>query len=418
MAHSVIEGVTVIPGDGRDAIRDAVVTLDEQGRVEDITPDAAPAHDRFLVPGAVDLHLDNMQQRRRPRATVSLDHAAVISVLDAECAAAGISTVCIAARCEDSPRKGIAIGDAAVLAGVLEELAPMLCCDWRIHARVELTDEGAVDALDAVLAVSSRVALISMMETSIQRSRFSSLAETQAFYAQDWGVSEAEVEDIFTVDAQQLGRITDRRKSVAALALGRGIVLATHDDRTEEHIEEAFEYGARVAEFPLSMTAAQRAHALGMTVVLGAPNALRGRSTSSGNVLAADAVTAGVCDVLCSDYLPSALHSAPHALARAHHVALTDAIDLVSTNPAAALDLPPVTIDVGQPLTASLRSVQQFSTAAAERGAHVGMALWRTGRLVFSRNPSGASSPAHEDWVNARRRGSRGSAVGTYRPHA
>ena len=395
MAHSVIEGVTVIPGGGRDAIPDAVVTLDEQGRVDDIVPDAAAAGDLYLVPGAVDLHLDNLLQRRRPRATVSLDHAGVISVLDAECAAAGIATVCIAARCEDSPRKGIAIGDAAVLAGVLEELAPILCCDWRIHARVELTDEGAVDALHAVLAVSSRVVLISMMETSIQRSRFSSLAETQTFYAQDWGVSEAEVEEIFTVDAQQLGRIADRRKAVAALALSRGIVLATHDDRTEEHIEEAFDYGARVAEFPLSMAAAQRAHALGMTVVLGAPNALRGRSTSSGNVLAADAVAAGVCDVLCSDYLPSAMHSAPHVLAREHNVPLTRAIDLVSTNPAAALGLAPVAIEVGRPLTASLRRVQQFSTAAAESGAHVGMALWRDGQLVFSRNPSGAQVLAH-----------------------
>ncbi|ABM16632.1 alpha-D-ribose 1-methylphosphonate 5-triphosphate diphosphatase [Mycolicibacterium vanbaalenii] len=395
MAHSVIEGVTVIPGGGRDAIRDAVVALDDQGRVEGIVPDAAAAGDLFLVPGAVDLHLDNLLQRRRPRATVSLDHAGVISVLDAECAAAGISTVCIAARCEDSPRKGIAIGDAAVLAGVLEELAPMLCCDWRIHARVELTDEGAVDALHAVLAVSSRVALISMMETSIQRSRFSSLAETQAFYAQDWGVSEAEVEEIFTVDAQQLSRIVDRRKSVAALALSRGIVLATHDDRTEEHIEEAFEYGARVAEFPLSMAAAQRAHALGMTVVLGAPNALRGRSTSSGNVLASDAVAAGVCDVLCSDYLPSAMHSAPHVLAGEHNVPLTHAIDLVSTNPATALGLASVAIEVGRPLTASLRRVRQFAAAPAESGAHVGMALWRDGRLVFSRNPSGAHALVH-----------------------
>jgi hypothetical protein len=141
---------------------------------------------------------------------VSLDHAAVISVLDAECAAAGITTVCVAARCEDSPRKGIPIADAAALAGVLEEFAPMLCCDWRIHARVELTDDGAVDALDAVLAASSRVALISMMETSIERSRFASLAETQAFYAQDWGVSEAEFAEVFTVDARQVSRIPDR----------------------------------------------------------------------------------------------------------------------------------------------------------------------------------------------------------------
>ena len=33
MAHTVIEGVTVIPGDGRDAITDAIVALDVYGRV-------------------------------------------------------------------------------------------------------------------------------------------------------------------------------------------------------------------------------------------------------------------------------------------------------------------------------------------------------------------------------------------------
>jgi alpha-D-ribose 1-methylphosphonate 5-triphosphate diphosphatase len=390
MAHSVIEGVTVIPGGGGEAIPNAVVTLDAQGLVEAITPGAPGPGDLYLVPAGVDLHMDNLQQRRRPRATVSLDHAAVFSVLDAECAAAGIATVCVAARFEDSPRKGIAIEDAAVLAGVLEELAPMLCCDWRIHARVELTDARSVEALRAVLAVSSRVALISMIETSVDRSRFSSLAETQAFYAQDWGVSEAEVREVFTVDAHQLSRIAERRSAVAALALDRDIALATHDDRTEAHIDQAFALGARVAEFPLTMAAARRAHSLGMRVVLGAPNALRGRSTSSGNVLAADAIAAGVCDVLCSDYLPSAMHAAPHVLARDHHVALTHAIDLVSTNPAAILGLPPATIEVGRPLTASLRRVQQFTTGPAAEAANVGTALWRDGRLVFSRNPLGA----------------------------
>ncbi len=117
-----------------------------------------------------------------------------------------------------------------------------------------------------------------------------------------------------------------------------------------------------------------------MHVVLGAPNALRGRSTSSGNVLAADAVAAGLCDVLCSDYLPSSLQAAPHALAHAESAPLSTAIDLISSNPAAVLGLPPVAIEVGKPLTASLRRVRQDSD-----GAHVGMALWRDGRLVFGR---------------------------------
>jgi alpha-D-ribose 1-methylphosphonate 5-triphosphate diphosphatase len=377
MAHTVIEGVTVLPGNGRPAIPDAAVTLDADGRVTDIAEGVAPSADLLLVPGGVDLHLDNLVERRRPRATVSLDHEAVISVLDAECAAAGIATVCVAARCEESPRKGIEIADAAVLAAVIEKLAPFLCCDWRIHARVELTDEDSVDSLRAVLAASSRVALISMIETSVERSRFSSLAETCAFYSQDWGVTEAEVEEVFTVDPARLSRIAKRREDVATLALQGDIVLASHDDRTPEHIEQGFDLGARVAEFPLTMDAARRADELGMTVVLGAPNAVRGRSTSSGNLLAADAVAAGVCDVLCSDYLPSSLQSAPHTLARAGSMQLSSAIDLISTNPAAVLGLPKAAIEVGRPLTASLRRVAP--------AAHVGMALWRDGRLVFGR---------------------------------
>jgi alpha-D-ribose 1-methylphosphonate 5-triphosphate diphosphatase len=379
MAQTVIDGVTVVPGGGRPVVRDAAVVLDEAGTVVEIAV-GAPAEDLLLVPAAVDLHLDNLVQRRRPRATVSLDHEAVITVLDAECAAAGIATVCVAARCEDSPRKGIEIADAAVLAAVVEKLSPYLCCDWRIHARVELTDDGAIESLAAVLAASSRVALISMIETSVERSRFSSLAETRRFYAQDWGVSEAEVEDVFTVDAVRLALVDERRKEVATLALQRETTLASHDDRTPEHIEEAFDFGARVAEFPLTMEAARRANELGMHVVLGAPNVIRGRSTSSGNVLAADAVAAGVCDVLCSDYLPSSLQSAPHALARYASTPLSTAIDLISSNPAAVLGQPSAAIEVGKPLTASLRRVREDAG-----GAHVGIALWRDGRLVFGR---------------------------------
>ncbi|MGE0219445.1 alpha-D-ribose 1-methylphosphonate 5-triphosphate diphosphatase [Mycolicibacterium sp.] len=383
MAVTVLDGVTVIPGGGQAPIEDAAVVLDADGVVVEIGP-GSTGGDMILVPGAVDLHLDNLGQRRRPRATVTLDHEAVVTVLDAECAAAGISTVCIAARCEDSPRKGIHIADALELAEVVEALAPVLCCDWRIHARVELTDAGAVGALTGVLARSSRVSLISMIETSVSRSRFESLAATRAFYAQDWGVSEAEVEDVFTVDAAQLSAVADRRREVAALAAGRGITLASHDDRTPEHIEEAFRLGARVAEFPLTMAAAHAAHDLGMRVALGAPNVVRGRSTSTGNVLAAEAVAAGVCDVLCSDYLPSSVQTAPQVLAERGHAPVGRAVDLVSVNPAAVLGLPPVAIEVGRPLTASLRRLRRAGAGAP--AAHVGVALWRDGRLVFGRD--------------------------------
>lgn len=384
MGLTVLEGLTVVPGGGRPVIPDATVTLGEGGRVLDIAANSAPTR-AVLLPAAVDLHLDNLVQRRAPRATVLLDNETVLPVLDAECAAAGIGTVCIAARCEHSPRKGIDIADAPALAASIERLGPELGCDWRIHARVELTDERSVDTLAAVLVATPRVALISMIETSAERSRFGSPEQTRAFYSQDWGVSEAEVDEVFNVDAARLAAVADRRAEVAKLALAHNVVLASHDDRTPEHVQEAFDFGARVAEFPLTMAAARHAHSLGMHVVLGAPNAVRGRSTSEGNVLAVEAAEAGLCDVLCSDYLPSALQAAPYALVRDTSLSLSAAVDMISTNPAAVLGLPDPVIEVGKPLSGSLRRLQPGPSGDSTPVAQVGMALWRDGRMVFGR---------------------------------
>lgn len=400
MALTTIEAVTVVPGGGRRPVHNATVVLDD-GYVVKIIPgeENVGAPELMLVPGGIDLHLDNLSERRRPRATVQLDHATVLTTLDAECAAAGLTTVCIAARCEDSPRKNLAIADAARLAATVERLAPTLSCDWRIHARVELTDERSVQALRDVLAATSRVALISMIESSLQRSRFSTLDELTSFYSQDWGVTRAEVEEVFTVGPARAAGIAERRTEVARIAHDAGIALATHDDRTPEHIDQAFAAGAQVAEFPLTPAAAQRAQDLGMAVVLGAPNALRGRSTSSGNILAADAVAADLCDVLCSDYLPAAVFGAVLALASRGVVDLGRAVDLVSSTPALVLGLPRPVIKVGAPLTASLRRVVHVPATEAESGAippgptQIGLALWREGRLVFSRDPAFALEP-------------------------
>ncbi|MGH9155902.1 MAG: hypothetical protein ACRD1K_08760 [Acidimicrobiales bacterium] len=106
--------------------------------------------------------------------------------------------------------------------------------------------------------------------------------------------------------------------------------------------------------------------------MLGGPNAQRGRSTAPGNILASEAVAAGACDVLCSDYLPMSLLAGALALASAGIVPLATAVDLVTAGPARVLGLPRPAIEVGRPLDAVLV------------GGHV-LALWRDGRAVFDR---------------------------------
>jgi alpha-D-ribose 1-methylphosphonate 5-triphosphate diphosphatase len=376
LADTVIERVYVVPGRGARSIESATVVVSDDGVVLDIAEDRGPAT-TVLVPAAVDLHLDNLRERRRPRATVELDQAGVVAMLDTECAAAGIGVVCIAARCEDAPGKGIVATDAVELASMMETLAPELACDWRLHVRVEVTDDAAVDALVQVLASSTRVALVSVMEHSIERSRFASAEEHRRFYAEDWSVSPEEVDTILAGKGAGHVDADDRRREVAALAASRGIILASHDDRHPDDVDKAFELGARIAEFPLSAEAARHALALGMRTVLGAPNAVRGRSTSPGNLLVADAVRDGLCDALCSDYLPSAMQEAPWALADRGAVGIGSAVDLVAANPAATLGIDEPRIEVGRPLTASLRR--------RAGNMRLGIAMWRSGQLVYHR---------------------------------
>lgn len=377
MPHTVIERVRVVPGRGGEVVDCATVVLDSDGTVEQIMPVDGSA-ELLLVPAAVDLHLDNLSERRRPRATVNLDQAGVLANLDAECAAAGIGVVCVAARCEESPGKGIALADAVELAEVVEVMAPHLACDWRLHVRVEVTDDGSVETLTKVLGASTRVALVSVMEHSVERSRFASADAHRRFYAQDWGVSLDEVDRILAAKRDGAVLADERRRQVAALARTAGVALASHDDRSPDDVDDAFALGARIAEFPLTLEAAHHARQRGMPTILGAPNAVRGRSTSTGNLLVADAVADDACDVLCSDYLPSSLQEAPHALVARGVLDLNQAVDLVAANPAEVIGVAPPTIAIGAPLTASLRR--------RVGGLHVGLTLWRDGALAYHRH--------------------------------
>ena len=61
--------------------------------------------------------------------------------------------------------------------------------------------------------------------------------------------------------------------------------MASHDDATLEHVDEAVEQGIDVAEFPTTIEAARASHEAGLAVLMGAPNVVRGGS-HSGNISA------------------------------------------------------------------------------------------------------------------------------------
>ena len=75
-----------------------------------------------------------------------------------------------------------------------------------------------------------------------------------------------------------------------------------------------------------------------MHTVMGAPNALRGKSYS-GNLSARQAYEAGLLDMLASDYHPASILPAVLSLAALRDDGLVAAAALTSANPARALGL-------------------------------------------------------------------------------
>jgi alpha-D-ribose 1-methylphosphonate 5-triphosphate diphosphatase len=104
------------------------------------------------------------------------------------------------------------------------------------------------------------------------------------------------------------------RKAIVDICLARGLSVASHDDATLEHVEESAAYGMSIAEFPTTIEAAQGCRRLGMSVLMGAPNIVRGGS-HSGNIAAATLAKEGLLDILSSDYYPASLLQAAFALA-------------------------------------------------------------------------------------------------------
>jgi len=161
---------------------------------------------------------------------------------------------------------------------------------------------------------------------------------------------------------------------VIALAREHGTVLASHDDTTPEHVDEAIDDGISISEFPTSIDAAAHAHRRGMKVVMGAPNVVRGGS-HSGNVSAIDLVRKDLLDGLSSDYVPSSLMQSVFLLNQSEGIDLAKAVALVSANPARMVGLNDRgVIEIGKRA--------DFSRVRLIDGVPVILSVWREGKRV------------------------------------
>ena len=310
MVETILTNARVVAGgedfSGTVVFEDRTIAAVDRGRSS--LAGAVDLEGDLLIPGLVELHTDNIERHVMPRPAAPWPVDAAVIAHDREVVGAGITTVFDAISVGEIYSR---TGRVEVLVSLCEALnerrrAGDLVADHRLHLRCELS-YGALMAMFEPLIDDPLVALVSVMDHTPGQRQFRDIAVYARYYQGKFGLSDEELGDFIEARKRdQAEHSQANRQHVVAAARARQIALASHDDATVDHVCEAVRDAMVIAEFPTTIEAAREAHARMLSILMGAPNLVRGAS-HSGNVSARDLAGQGLVDILSSDYLPGAL---------------------------------------------------------------------------------------------------------------
>ena len=302
LPHEVITGsVRIVAGQ--------IVAIDHG---QSVSAGAIDCGGDLVMPGLIELHTDNLERHIEPRPKVNWPHGAAIIAHDAELASVGITTVFDALRVGSSPsRDKLGYGEyARALASEILDLRDknVLRINHFLHLRAEVCSETLMDELDA-FGPDDNIGIVSLMDHTPGERQFRDMNKLKEYICGKRGLSENEfVDHVADLRALQ-DRLGAAHEAAAVVAARRyGAVLASHDDTTAAQVAQSAKHGMQFAEFPTTLEAALACRDHGISVMMGAPNLIRGGS-HSGNVAASVLAMADLLDIVSSDYVPSALLS-------------------------------------------------------------------------------------------------------------
>lgn len=295
----------------------------------------------YVLSGFVDIHCDAIEREIEVRPGVEMPHEMAIIELDKKLALSGVTTIFHSISFAESKKDHAVLrtlGVAENLARLIRDMSFMLSVENRIHVRYEITCNEAIPKIEALIK-EGLVSLVSVMDHSPGQGQFKTLEQFLDYYGK-----------YFKENMDNVGKVIknklERRENyglrnailVSEICKNFGLPLASHDDDTKEKIDFVAAQGATISEFPMSLDVAYYAKEKGLKIAVGAPNVVRGKSHNN-NLRALDLIRRGLVDVICSDYMPSALLYALHKLVNEEGMAIYEASKLLSLNPAKALKL-------------------------------------------------------------------------------
>ncbi|MEZ7849259.1 MAG: alpha-D-ribose 1-methylphosphonate 5-triphosphate diphosphatase [Polaromonas sp.] len=336
----------------------------------------------YLLPGLVEMHTDNFERHLMPRPKVHWAELPALLAHDAEIAAAGITTVFDALGVGDADPeslRGKAWNDVLATIDNCTQQG-LLRADHYLHVRCELPAPNTIDLFEPFQG-HPRLSLISLMDHTPGQRQWENIEQARIYYTGKKGWSQQKFEQQVVLASQLQAEYSEpHRQYFVDYSRTHGIALASHDDTTVAHVQQAHAEGASMSEFPTTVLAAREAHQHGMRNVMGGPNVVRGGS-HSGNVAAVELARLGLLDILSSDYVPGSLLSAVMCLVEQGVMTWPQAVATVTSTPALATGLTDRgAIEAG--LRADLIQVHIAELPNGHRHAVV-RAVWREGRRVL-----------------------------------
>jgi alpha-D-ribose 1-methylphosphonate 5-triphosphate diphosphatase len=288
----------------------------------------------YLIPGLVEVHSRNLDKHISPEAGISWPVLPAIMAHDAQISAVGITTIldslCLGfgepnVHGYETLEEVITSLEAAKSLGILRS-------EHLLHFRVELPHPYSVRYFETVLQTPD-IRLVSLMDHTIG----------QRQWRKQVGTRPMDTSSEFQVELQRSRQIQSiyaesHRQIVLKMIANAPFVIASHDDTTEQHVEQAHSEGIGICEFPTTIAAATTARRYGMKIIAGGPNMVLGRSRF-GNVSAAQLASQGLLDALSSDNVPSSLLHGAFILHQKVDMTIAEAIRTVTLTPAEIVGL-------------------------------------------------------------------------------
>jgi alpha-D-ribose 1-methylphosphonate 5-triphosphate diphosphatase len=329
----VIEGGTATVRAGR------IVSLVRRRVRRSSDGEVVDGQGRLLLPGFIDLHNDGIEQEIEPRPRAVFPLAVALQSLETQLVGHGITTIFHSFSFMDGREGTLHPEGLEPAIRELNRLRRTGVIRHLVHARYETVEVHHYERLRRLID-DHQVNMFSVMDHTPGQGQYRNVEHLVSFYVRKYNSPRGEIDAMIAEREKKAGNpaVEETLGGLIEHARAAGLPVASHDDDSAEKVARMKARGVTISEFPVDLSAAVAAAQWGMHVAVGAPNVLRGTSTT-GNLSALDAIGQNAVDILCSDYYSPSLLHAVFRLFHERILPLPDAVRMASANPARAAGL-------------------------------------------------------------------------------